>query len=61
MQVLYPKYSLLFLFDNTTSYFVYFKDVFQVKNINKGLKKNRFYEMIGLIVKIFALFNQCIW
>ena len=37
-QALYPGYSLLFLFDNTTSHSVYFKDALQVKDMNKGLR-----------------------
>ena len=35
-EALYPDYSLLFLFDNSTSYFVYTKDVLQAKDMNKG-------------------------
>lgn len=34
-KTLYPGYSLLFLFDNATSHFVYAKDALQAKNINK--------------------------
>lgn len=41
MQALYPKYSLLFLFDNITNYSLYSKDVFQVKNINKSSGKKQ--------------------
>lgn len=37
-QAFYPRYSLLFLFDNATSHFVYSKDALQVKDINKDLK-----------------------
>ena len=35
-EALYPGYSFLFLFDNTTSYSVYAKDILQVKDMNKG-------------------------
>ena len=37
VEVLYLGYSLLFLFDNYTSYSVYAKDALQVKDINKGI------------------------
>lgn len=37
-KALYLNYSLVFLFDNTTSYFVYIKDILQTKNINKNLR-----------------------
>lgn len=37
-KALYPSYFLPFLFDNTTSYFVYIKDMFQVKEINTNIK-----------------------
>ena len=33
--LLYPRYSLLFLFDNITSHLVYSTNAFEVKNINK--------------------------
>ena len=36
-KALYPKYSLLFLFDNATSHSVYAKDAFQVQEMNKGV------------------------
>lgn len=39
VQVLYPEYSLFFLFDNVTSQSDYSKDALQVKDINKGPKK----------------------
>lgn len=35
-EALYPGYSLLFLFDNATSYSVYAKDALQVSDINKS-------------------------
>lgn len=35
MKAHYPGYLFLFLF-NTTNYFIYIKDVFQVKDINKN-------------------------
>ncbi len=35
-EALYPGYELLLLFDNTTSYAIYAKDVLQVVHINKG-------------------------
>ncbi len=35
-EALYPGYSLLFLFDNATSYSVYAKDALQVHEMNKG-------------------------
>lgn len=34
---LYPRYSLLFLFDNATKHSVYVKDILRVKNINKAI------------------------
>lgn len=37
-KTLYPSYSLLFFFDNTTNYSVYAKDVLQVKNKNKDIR-----------------------
>ena len=36
VQALYPRYSPLFLFDNTTSHSVNFKDILYVKGINKS-------------------------
>lgn len=36
-EALYPRYLLLFLFNNTTSHFMYAKDVLQIKDINKGV------------------------
>lgn len=36
-EALYPRYSLLFLFNNVTSHSVYAKDALQVKDINKGI------------------------
>ena len=41
IQALYHGYSLLFLFNNATNHSVYFKNVFQVKDMNKGLRKKR--------------------
>lgn len=35
VEVIYPGYSLLFLFNNVTSYLICAKDAFQVKQINK--------------------------
>lgn len=35
-EVLYPGYSLLFLFDNATSHLVYSQDALQVKSMGKG-------------------------
>lgn len=35
-QILYSEYSLLFLFDNFTSHFIYSKDALQIKDMNKG-------------------------
>lgn len=35
-EVLYPRYSLLFLFDNANSHLVYLTDALRVKNMNKG-------------------------
>lgn len=34
-KALYPRYELLFIFDNATSYVVYTKDVLQVAHMNK--------------------------
>ena len=36
VQALYLGYLFLFLFDNATSYFLYSKDVLQMKDMNKG-------------------------
>ena len=36
-EAFYPKYSLLFLFDNTTSHSVYTKNAFQVQEMNKDV------------------------
>ncbi len=36
-EVLYPRYSLCFLFDNTTHHSIYAQDAFQIKNLNKKL------------------------
>lgn len=36
MKALYPRYSLLYLFDNPINHSIYAKDVLQVKDINKG-------------------------
>lgn len=35
-EVLYPGYSLLFLFDNATSHFVFAQDALCTKQMNKG-------------------------
>lgn len=49
-QAFYPKYALLFLFDNGTSHSVYAKNALQAKNMNKGIKgkqpqlRNRWFE-----------------
>ena len=40
---LYPGYELLFMFDNTTSYFIYAKDELQVTQMNKGLDGQQFF------------------
>lgn len=37
-KALYPKYLLLFLFDNTTSYSAYVKNALQVQEINKDVE-----------------------
>lgn len=37
VKIFYLGYSLLLLFDNTTSYLVYGKNTFQVKDMNKRL------------------------
>ena len=34
-EALYPRYSLLFMFDNATSHSIYAKDALQVANMNK--------------------------
>lgn len=36
VKALYPSYSLLFLFDNNISYFVYAQDVLYIVQINKN-------------------------
>lgn len=35
-EALYPRYKLLFIFDNTTSHTIYAKDELQVAHMNKG-------------------------
>lgn len=40
-EVFYPGYSFLFLFDNVISHFIYVKDAFQVKNINKRCEEKQ--------------------
>ena len=40
-QALYPKYALLFLFDNMTSHSVYAQDALQAKGMNKDLGKKQ--------------------
>lgn len=53
-EALYPGYSLLFLFDNAISHFVYAKDALQVKDINKGIRgkqlqlRNGWYNLNGM-------------
>lgn len=37
MEILYLSYFFLFLFDNTTSYFVYAQNALQTANINKKI------------------------
>lgn len=36
-EILYPGYSLLFLFNNAISHSVYTKDAIQVRDINKSI------------------------
>ena len=36
VEAFYPRYSLLFLFNNATSHSVYLTDALQVKNMSKG-------------------------
>lgn len=35
VEALYLRYSLYFLFDNTTSHSIYAKDIHQIKNMNE--------------------------
>ena len=37
-EVLYSRYSLLFLFNNATSHLFYAKNAFQVQEMNKSVK-----------------------
>lgn len=37
-ETLYPGYSILFLFNNTTSYLIYIKDELQAQDMNKGTR-----------------------
>lgn len=34
-KALYLSYKLLFIFDNTTNYVIYIKDMLQIENMNK--------------------------
>ena len=49
-KALYPSYSLLILFDNTTSYFVYADNALHTRNMNKvsdgkqPLLQNKWFE-----------------
>ena len=38
IETLYLEYKLLFIFDKTTSYVIYAKDILQVIYINKSLE-----------------------
>ncbi len=44
---LYPGYELLFMFDNTTSHFIYAKDELQFTQMNKGLDGQQFFLRAG--------------
>lgn len=38
-EAFYLEYSLIFLFNNATSHFVYIKDTFSAKDINKKIRR----------------------
>ncbi len=63
-KVLYPRYSLLFLFDNATSHSVYTKNALQVQNMNKGVGSkqaqlyNGWFEKEDVWVKQFMNYNK---
>lgn len=38
IEVLYPQYSFIFLFDNTTNHLVYVKDALHIPKMNKSIK-----------------------
>lgn len=40
-ETLYLRYTLLFLFKNTISYFIYIKNALQVKNMNKNSRRKQ--------------------
>lgn len=42
-EVLYSRYSFFFLFDNITSYQIYIKDAFLIKDINQNIKNKELY------------------
>ena len=64
IEALYPGYSLLFLFDNTTSYSVYAKDVLQVQEMNKSVGgkqaqlRNGWFEKEGVQVEQLMNYNE---
>lgn len=40
-EAFYPRYSLLYLFDNATSHLVYAKDALQTKDMNKRCERKQ--------------------
>ena len=38
VEIIYINYLFLLIFDNTTSYLIYTKNISQVKNINENIK-----------------------
>ncbi len=54
-KVLYPGYLLIFLFDNTTSYFVYAKHILQIVNINNTYKINHYISAMVDIEKMILI------
>lgn len=64
VKALYPNYSLLFLFNNTTSHFIYTKDTLEAKNINKRSKRkepilhDRWFDQNNIWIIYFMNFNQ---
>lgn len=41
IQAFYSRYSLFFLFNNAINYSIYSKNIFQIRDINKNLKKKQ--------------------
>lgn len=60
-KALYPRYQLLFLYDNATCYLVFILDVLQVDEINKKSRSQQNFFKIGgiLTVKKHLFYKRC--